>query len=128
MRISDWSSDVCSSDLGGAAIIIDYGYEGPALGDTLQAVRGHQAANPFADPGESDLTVHVDFTTIGNMARQAGLRVFGPVGQGTWLPALGIDARATALAQKSSARAAAIESARSRLTSAHTSGQHFQAK
>src|SRR3546814_11696013 len=39
---------------GGAAIIIDYGYEGPALGDTLQAVRGHQAANPFADPGESD--------------------------------------------------------------------------
>src|SRR3546814_10182870 len=51
--------------------------------------RSHQAANPFADPGESDLTVHVDFTTIGNMARQAGLRVFGPVGQGTWLRALG---------------------------------------
>src|SRR3546814_19044159 len=78
--------------------------------------RSHQAANPFADPGESDLTVHVDFTTIGNMARQAGLRVFGPVGQGTWLRALGIDARAPALAQKSSERAEEIESARSRLT------------
>ncbi len=25
---------------GGAALIIDYGYEGPAFGDTLQAVRG----------------------------------------------------------------------------------------
>src|SRR3546814_181316 len=128
MRISDWSSDVCSSDLqGGAAIIIDYGYEGPALGDTLQAVRGHQAANPFADPGESDLTVHVDFTTIGNMARQAGLRVFGPVSQGSWLRALGIDARARALAQKSSERAEEIESARSRLTADDQMGTLFKA-
>jgi SAM-dependent MidA family methyltransferase len=55
---------------GGAAIIIDYGYEGPALGDTLQAVRGHQFANPFDNPGAHDLTAHVDFATLAAMAER----------------------------------------------------------
>ncbi|MBB4640745.1 class I SAM-dependent methyltransferase [Rhizorhapis suberifaciens] len=112
---------------GGAAIIIDYGYEGPALGDTLQAVRGHMASNPFADPGASDLTAHVDFTCLGNMARQAGLKVFGPVGQGAWLKAVGIDARAAMLAQKSPERAEEIENARSRLTADDQMGTLFKA-
>lgn len=112
---------------GGAAIVIDYGYEGPALGDTLQAVRGHRAADPFAHPGESDLTAHVDFTMIGNMARQAGLRVHGPVGQGQWLGALGIDARADMLSQAHPERAEEIESARSRLTAPDQMGTLFKA-
>lgn len=112
---------------GGAAIIIDYGHEGPALGDTLQAVRGHMTANPFFNPGEHDLTAHVDFTCLGNMARQAGLKVFGPVGQGAWLTALGIDARAAMLAQKSPERAEEIETARSRLTADDQMGTLFKA-
>lgn len=112
---------------GGTAIIIDYGYEGPALGDTLQAVRGHKAANPFADPGASDLTAHVDFTCLGNMARQAGLKVYGPVGQGAWLKAIGIDARAAMLARKSPGRAEEIEKARSRLTADDEMGTLFKA-
>ncbi|MCF8709997.1 SAM-dependent methyltransferase [Rhizorhapis sp. SPR117] len=112
---------------GGAAILIDYGYEGPALGDTLQAVRGHKTANPFVDPGESDLTAHVDFTCLGNMARQAGLHVYGPVGQGRWLTALGIDARAEILAEKSPERAHDVESARSRLTADDQMGSLFKA-
>jgi NADH dehydrogenase [ubiquinone] 1 alpha subcomplex assembly factor 7 len=112
---------------GGAAIIIDYGYEGPALGDTLQAVQGHKAASPFADPGDSDLTAHVDFTTIGNMARQAGLKVLGPVGQGQWLGAIGIDARAQMLSKQTPERAEEIEIARSRLTAPDQMGTLFKA-
>lgn len=112
---------------GGAAIIVDYGYEGPALGDTLQAVRGHKAASPFASPGESDLTAHVDFTMIGNMARQAGLTVLGPVGQGQWLTALGIKQRAALLAQRHPERAEEIEIARSRLTAPDQMGTLFKA-
>ena len=50
---------------GGAALVIDYGYEGPAIGDTLQAVSGHHFANPFEEPGNRDLTAHVDFATLG---------------------------------------------------------------
>lgn len=112
---------------GGAAIIIDYGYEGPAIGDTLQAVRKHQFADPFLEPGESDLTTHVDFTMIGNMARQAGLRVLGPVNQGELLRKLGIDARADQLARTSPARAAEVEAARLRLTAEDAMGTLFKA-
>ena len=111
---------------GGAAIIIDYGYEGPAIGDTLQAVRAHQFADPFFEPGESDLTTHVDFTMIGNMARQAGLRVMGPVDQGEFLRRLGIDARADQLSRTAPARAAEVEAARLRLTADEAMGRLFK--
>ncbi|WP_422247660.1 class I SAM-dependent methyltransferase [Sphingobium sp.] len=111
---------------GGAAILIDYGYEGPAFGDTLQAVKAHKFADPFADPGEVDLTTHVDFTVLGNMARQAGLRVYGPVEQGAYLRRLGIDARAAQLAQTSPARAVEVEAARARLTDADAMGTLFK--
>jgi NADH dehydrogenase [ubiquinone] 1 alpha subcomplex assembly factor 7 len=82
---------------GGAMLTIDYGYEGPAIGDTLQAVRGHAFANPFDAPGEQDLTAHVDFATLGAAAARAGARAHGPVSQGAFLTALGIDARAAKL-------------------------------
>lgn len=82
---------------GGAAVVIDYGYEGPAIGDTLQAVRGHAFANPFEAPGEQDLTAHVDMATLALTARASGLATAGPVGQGPFLTALGIDARTAAL-------------------------------
>ncbi len=112
---------------GGAVIIIDYGYEGPALGDTLQAVKAHQFTDPFTDPGEVDLTTHVDFTLLGNVARQAGLRVHGPVGQGDYLRQLGIDARANQLACTAPARAAEVEAARHRLTDQAEMGTLFKA-
>nr|WP_083925629.1 SAM-dependent methyltransferase [Sphingomonas sp. Mn802worker] len=82
---------------GGAMLVIDYGYEGPAVGDTLQAVRGHAYANPFEAPGEQDLTAHVDFATLALAAEASGCRRSGPTGQGAFLSALGIDARAAAL-------------------------------
>jgi NADH dehydrogenase [ubiquinone] 1 alpha subcomplex assembly factor 7 len=85
---------------GGAALVIDYGYEGPAVGDTLQAVKAHAYANPFEEPGERDLTAHVDFGTLGIAARASGASVAGPVGQGAFLTALGIDTRAAALSQR----------------------------
>ncbi|QKS01915.1 class I SAM-dependent methyltransferase [Sphingomonas sp. CL5.1] len=84
---------------GGAMLAVDYGYEGPAVGDTLQAVRGHAYANPFEEPGERDLTAHVDFATLGMVGHASGAIVSGPVGQGAFLRALGIDARAAALAR-----------------------------
>ncbi len=82
---------------GGAALVIDYGYEGPAIGDTLQAVRGHAYVNPFEAPGDADLTAHVDFATLAEAAHAEGARTVGPVGQGAFLRALGIDVRADAL-------------------------------
>ena len=84
-------------ETGGAALVIDYGYDGPAIGDSFQAVRGHAFANPFEAPGEADLTAHVDFGTLAEAARAEGAAVYGSVGQGELLVSLGIDTRAQAL-------------------------------
>ena len=75
-------------------------------GDTLQAVRGHRFAPVLADPGEQDLTAHVDFEALREAAREAGAAVTPVVPQGEWLERLGIGARAAALdARQSGARA-----------------------
>jgi NADH dehydrogenase [ubiquinone] 1 alpha subcomplex assembly factor 7 len=112
---------------GGAALIVDYGYEGPAVGDTLQAVRSHAYANPFEEPGERDLTAHVDFATLAEAARAEGARSFGPVGQGAWLRAMGIAARAERLAAGAPERRNEVEAAVARLTGADEMGTLFKA-
>ena len=111
---------------GGAALIIDYGYAGTAARDSLQALRGHAAADPFADPGQSDLTAHVDFTAL---AAAAGpVRISGPIGQGVWLTRLGIEARAETLkARATPAQAAAVQAALVRLTAPTAMGALFKA-
>ena len=53
---------------GGAFLVIDYGYTLPGLGSTLQAVKGHEFADPFENPGTQDLTAHVNFVELANQA------------------------------------------------------------
>ena len=85
---------------GGAALIIDYCYEGPAFGDTLQAIRGHKFADVLARPGETDLTAHVDFSALARRASAEGAEVHGPMDQGNFLVALGLLERAGRLGAK----------------------------
>ncbi|HET6377147.1 MAG TPA: SAM-dependent methyltransferase [Methylocella sp.] len=89
---------------GGAALIIDYGYDRPARGETLQAVRSHRFDDPLREPGEADLTAHVDFCALSSAARTAGADVYGPVQQGIWLTRLGIYERAAALKKNANGR------------------------
>jgi SAM-dependent MidA family methyltransferase len=112
---------------GGAALIIDYGYDGPALGESLQAVRGHGFANPFDAPGEVDLSAHVDFAVLGAAAAVAGATVHGPVPQRDFLGQLGIATRAAALAKGTPARAEEIGAAHARLTGEQAMGTLFRA-
>ncbi len=100
---------------GGALLAIDYGYEGPALGDTLQAVRSHAFANPFEAPGEHDLTAHVDFTTLAAAAQAQGAVAWGPVTQRDLLGALGIDTRTSVLARAAPDRGEQLMGDRRRL-------------
>jgi NADH dehydrogenase [ubiquinone] 1 alpha subcomplex assembly factor 7 len=80
---------------GGAAIIIDYG-GWRSKGDTLQALRNHQPESPLANPGNADLTAHVDFEAL---TLAAGTTLSTPIiDQGTLLTRLGIHARADRLA------------------------------
>ena len=113
---------------GGAALIIDYGPEQPGFGDTLQAMKRHRRRDALDEPGTADLTAHVDFSSLTAAGRHAGAGVFGPVPQGDFLRALGIDARAARLRQGASAdQAADIDAALRRLTGAHGMGTLFKA-
>jgi len=101
---------------GGAALFIDYGHTQSGFGDTLQAVRDHKPIDPLQDPGEADLTAHVDFEALARTAMQAGTHAIGPVTQGQFLRNLGIELRAENLARgKDAATAAAVEAALARL-------------
>jgi len=101
----------------GAALLIDYGYWGPAFGDTLQAVKHHAYVDPLSEPGEADLTTHVDFRRLARVGSENGLRVHGTGTQADFLLALGIEARAASLRQKATpAQAAGIDRALARLT------------
>ncbi|RHW17783.1 class I SAM-dependent methyltransferase [Sphingomonas gilva] len=111
---------------GGAALIVDYGYEGPALGDTLQAVSRHGYANPFEEPGTRDLTAHVDFATLAAAALAEGAAASEVVTQGSWLMAMGIEARAEALIRGNPARAEEIAAARDRLARPEAMGELFR--
>ncbi len=117
---------------GGAALIIDYGYDQtarPQFG-TLQAVRNHKFTDPLAEPGMADLTAHVDFTALGATARAAGAVAYGPVSQGEFLNALGLNERAATLKKgKDDAAATSIDAAADRLagTASDQMGTLFKA-
>ena len=106
---------------GGAALLVDYGYTVPAFAETLQALKQHRFVDPLAEPGESDLTAHVDFAGLARAARSVGASVHGPVPQGRFLRDLGIGERAAALKRRASAaQAADIDAALIRLVEAGT--------
>ena len=112
--------------IGGAALIIDYGFTRSGPGDTFQSMKDHRLTEVLDHPGEQDLTSHVDFQRVAEVAREAGATVTGPVEQGAWLERLGIMARARALANGAPDRAADIERDRERLCSPVEMGSLFK--
>jgi SAM-dependent MidA family methyltransferase len=111
---------------GGVAIIIDYGHPKSAPGDTLQAVRGHGYAPVLANPGEADLTAHVDFEALAKGPSVGDVKVTRVVTQGEWLGRLAIDRRAEALAKANPDKAQQVSSALERLTSPNQMGELFK--
>lgn len=116
----------CLAARGGAAVFIDYGHEKSGIGDTLQAVRGHGYAAVLANPGEQDLTTHVDFEALSLAARNSGALVSMLVPQGEWLIRLGIESRAQSLSRANPERADEIQAALERLTSRDEMGTLFK--
>ena len=72
---------------GGVALFVDYGHGVTGVGDTLQALRNHRYVSPLSNPGEADITAHVDFSAMARSARAAGAAVYGPIDQGDFLTA-----------------------------------------
>jgi SAM-dependent MidA family methyltransferase len=84
-------------DLWGAAFIFDYGYDKPGFGETLQAVRRHAYADVLSNPGENDLTAHVDFHLLAEAVKRGGAEPLELLEQGEVLKMWGIETRAAQL-------------------------------
>jgi SAM-dependent MidA family methyltransferase len=87
-------------DQEGAALIVDYGHVRSDAGDTFQAIARHNFADPLENPGQADVTAHVDFQALVRATEDLGARVHGPVPQGDFLKRLGIENRAVGLMAK----------------------------
>ena len=114
---------------GGSLCVIDYGDRvDPARlrdGRTLQALRHHAAADPLRHPGEADLTCHVDFAPLLQIARDAGLQTgFGT--QADFLTMLGIGPRVAQLCLAHPELEAPLNIARARLTDGDQMGTLFK--
>jgi NADH dehydrogenase [ubiquinone] 1 alpha subcomplex assembly factor 7 len=127
--IFEWRADQIALELGrrvarsqGAALVVDYGHVASALGDTLQAVRAHEFADPLAAPGEADLTAHLDFQALAQAVESMGARAYGPLEQAEFLHRLGIASRAEALKVAAPHKAEEIDAARERLTDEEATG------
>ncbi|MFC3703419.1 class I SAM-dependent methyltransferase [Devosia honganensis] len=112
---------------GGAILALDYGYAATRTGDTLQGVRRHAFADVLEAPGETDLSAHVDFGALANVARAAGLAVEPLATQGQFLTRLGIGERAAALARANPGSAEEVRAAHDRLVGQEQMGELFKA-
>ena len=114
-------------DAGGAALIIDYGFSGPAVGDTLQAVRRHAYADVLSEPGAADVTSHVDFTALAEALIASGVERCALAEQGAFLVRLGASERVARLKRSASAQQSEqLDAAYQRLTASDAMGSLFK--
>jgi SAM-dependent MidA family methyltransferase len=80
----------------GFILIVDYGfsraeyYRPERTSGTLSAYAAHRREpDPLQRPGEIDLTAHVDFTTLAETAKDAGLEIAGFTDQHHFMVGLG---------------------------------------
>src|SRR4051812_40179580 len=92
-----WMRTLCEHLERGLILVIDYGfpraeyYHPQRSTGTLMCHHRHRAhADPFARPGEEDITAHVDFSALAGAARAAGADVLGYATQAQFLVNCGI--------------------------------------
>jgi SAM-dependent MidA family methyltransferase len=111
---------------GGVALLIDYGRDTPDFGDTLQALKRHRKQHPLAEPGQADLTVHVDFPAVAAGAKEGGAAASSIVSQSDFLRGMGIETRAQRLMQNSPDSAPLIQRQLQRLINPSEMGLLFK--
>lgn len=79
----------------GAALIMDYGTMSTIPVNSLRGIQKHQNVPPLSSPGQVDVSVDVDFTSLAEAAIEAseGVEVHGPMEQGDFLQGMGIAER-----------------------------------
>ena len=101
LAAADWMNEAAMSLARGFVLLFDYGYEASVdhfrahPHGTLMAYRSHRAdpRDWLADPGETDLTAHVDLSATRRAATAAGLETLSILDQTYFLMGLGLAER-----------------------------------
>ena len=91
----------------GALLTFDYGYIKKKNQDTLQSTKKHKYLNVFKEPGNADITHHINYKLFSGILKKHKLEVEKIVTQSKFLQKLGIIERANMLSKKISFRAKA---------------------
>ena len=97
LRAEDWVKNAAAALRRGFIVLIDYGhderelYGGSHAAGTLTSYRQHsQLADFLQEPGETDITAHVDLSAITRAAEHSGLDVLARLDQTYFLLGLGV--------------------------------------
>ncbi len=114
---------------GGAGLIIDYGDFSKPPQSSLQAVKGHRQVPIFTAIGETDLTTHIDFSCLDQIAKEHGMTSRSFSTQRDFLLSLGLRDRVTKLCESASSaeKKADIISRAERLVDQSQMGELFKA-
>ncbi|RJQ51697.1 MAG: SAM-dependent methyltransferase [Nitrospiraceae bacterium] len=98
LRIKDWLKEVDAALKKGFILTIDYGYstkeyysEERSKGSLLCYHKHQVNEDPYRNPGEQDITAHVNFSSLKEWGEELGFKTTGYCPQGTFLIASGID-------------------------------------
>lgn len=109
----------------GVFLFIDYGYaEGG--GESLQALFEKEPSHPLSHIGKSDLTCHINFGRLKEIALFHGLSVLGPLPQGKFLENIGLRVRIEMLKHQNPSEKAKLEIGATRLTHPQQMGTLFK--
>jgi len=93
----DWVNEIAHRMERGAVLIFDYGFSARVLYDPTRpdgALRGYRnhtlVSDALSRPGETDLTTHVDFTSILQAAASHGMELAGFTDQTRFLLGAGL--------------------------------------
>ena len=121
-------SDICNHLIryDGVLLVVDYGNIS-GIGDTLQAVNNHKFRSILEKPGQSDLTSHVNFKLLKEIAIKKNLYVSPVKEQQNFLLELGIKERLKSLTKNvSSTIAERVETEVKRLIDPDKMGSLFK--
>ena len=99
LGLDSWASSVAGALEAGFVLTIDYGRRAEDLysaelrprGTLVTYYRHTQTDTPFRQIGRQDITAQVDFTSVVNAGRRAGMEPLGYATQGQFLRNLGFD-------------------------------------
>tara|TARA_Y100000590_G_C15704497_1_gene1008078 strand:+ start:811 stop:1881 length:1071 start_codon:yes stop_codon:yes gene_type:complete len=86
----------------GGLLTFDYGYTKNNNNNSLQSVKKHRYFNPLINPGNSDITSHVNFELFKEVLVKSNLSTSGAITQNEFLQKMGIVERANILSKKMS--------------------------